>query len=728
METVEDTSISFNATEKTVDNDYVSDYPKEDPSEDKFNRSDFARIVANIISNRKDPKCIVIGIYGAWGEGKTTAMNFIQYELKNSSNVICIKFNPWRYKDENTLLRMYFNTLAESLGKSMESQKEKIGKILSNYAVLVSPISFNLLGLSISPGDTLKNLGEALSSNDLDSLKNKLSAILLEEEKRVVIFLDDIDRLDKNEIQSIFKLVKATADFDNTAYVLAFDYEMVAEALGEKYVGEGKEAGMKFLEKIIQLPIFLPKLNKQALEQYSIKGISRAIQEADIELTRDQMQEFYLNYTTGLSVRVNTPRNANLYENGLRYSLKILRNEVNIIDMMLIEGIRIYYSDLYVAIRDHPVVFLGSTSTKDIDKDSIKKTIDGYLEGYDPNERIAAINLLKHLFPRVNNIYGNYFYGSDWEITWANEQRIASQDYFNRYFMYSIPPGDLPDEKLEYLLEIILKNSVEDVAKLILQIIDDKQEKSFLGKIRRKIKKIPYNKIGALSRAFAQIGHKFSDSSNSIFDLAPIDRAAIFIRLLLMELPKGERFNIVKDVLDSSELPFAVVCSGWIGSSSEEPEDDRTLSPEEEKGIGNLLAKKIAEENKGIPIYVKYPRNSKDLFYFWSVFGSKTELKKHLEESILTDPHNAFKFLNCFISDSTELGTGKISRGSFHKKSFPAISAYLDPKVILDAFYLIHGNELKDIKQKSVEEVSQEEKVACQFEKIFIEMQGPSQD
>ena len=51
----------------------------------------------------------------------------------------------------------------------------------------------------------------------------------------IIVLIDDIDRLDKYEIQAIFKLVKLTADFVNTIFVLAFDKFIVADALGEKY-------------------------------------------------------------------------------------------------------------------------------------------------------------------------------------------------------------------------------------------------------------------------------------------------------------------------------------------------------------------------------------------------------------------------------------------------------------------------------------------------------------
>jgi hypothetical protein len=79
---------------------FIPDAPIVDPSLDLFERWPFAQRLAKIVSSRTDPSCIVIGIYGAWGEGKTTVLNFIEYELKKSEAIICVRFNPWRFKNE----------------------------------------------------------------------------------------------------------------------------------------------------------------------------------------------------------------------------------------------------------------------------------------------------------------------------------------------------------------------------------------------------------------------------------------------------------------------------------------------------------------------------------------------------------------------------------------------------------------------------------------------------
>jgi predicted KAP-like P-loop ATPase len=232
---------------------YRTDAPISDPRLDVFDREPFARRIADTIGERKDPSSLVVGIYGPWGDGKTTVLNFIRGRLKDYQSVICVSFNPWRMEGEQALLQGFFATLAEVLDKELTTSSEKLGDILKKYGAL----------LKVAPGgwgDAAVGAGTALSAVSLDELRNRISGMLRDTGKRVVVIMDDIDRLDRGEIQAIFRLVKLTGDFENTAYVLAFDEEMVASAVGEKYAsssGKTYEAGVNFLEKIVQVPLHL---------------------------------------------------------------------------------------------------------------------------------------------------------------------------------------------------------------------------------------------------------------------------------------------------------------------------------------------------------------------------------------------------------------------------------------------------------------------------------------
>ena len=116
---------------------YRTDAPISDPRLDVFDRETFAHRIADTIGERNDPSSLVVGIYGPWGDGKTTVLNFIRGRLKDYPSIICVSFNPWRMEGEQALLQGFFLTLAEVLDKELTSSSEKLGDLLKKYGALL---------------------------------------------------------------------------------------------------------------------------------------------------------------------------------------------------------------------------------------------------------------------------------------------------------------------------------------------------------------------------------------------------------------------------------------------------------------------------------------------------------------------------------------------------------------------------------------------------------------
>ncbi len=133
--------------------------------------------------------------------------------------------------------------------------------------------------------------GAKLSETNLANQRKKIESLLAEHRQRVVILIDDIDRLDKSEIQAMFRLVKVAADFKHTAYVLAFDHRVVASALAERYAAEPSH-GASFMDKIIQLPLHLPPAPPNELRTMALEAVDAALAQAGIDLTKEEVGTF----------------------------------------------------------------------------------------------------------------------------------------------------------------------------------------------------------------------------------------------------------------------------------------------------------------------------------------------------------------------------------------------------------------------------------------------------
>lgn len=704
--------------------DYFADISINDPELDKFKRWSFAQRVAETITLRRDPASIVIGIYGVWGEGKSTVLNFIERELNKKADVICVRFNPWRFDDEIHLLRDFFQTLADALDESISSPNEKIREWLKDYAASLSLIIGGVVQLS--PGE----VGKSSSSVELGELRNRIEMLLKNEGKHIVILIDDIDRLDKKEIQTIFRLVKLSADFEYTTYVLAFDEKMVSKSVGENYGSGDEESGRSFIEKIVQVPLNLPKAEILSLRDICFKYIYEVLNMAKIDLTEEQKQEFFGNYFINcLMIRLQTPRIAKKYGNVLFFSMPLLKGEVNPVDLMLIEGMRIFYPKLYEAVRNNPGIFLGFDLITDEAKakEKINEVTKKGLEGLDSFEIQSAEILLKGLFPRYNDVK-QIGYGSIWEEKVAAEQRITSRQYFNRYFSYTVPDGDISDLEIDGFIERVKSETILNITSEIQGFISDRSADLFILKLKRKAGNLPSETSRNLAIAIAKVGDNFSKPENVLLYMTAFSQAGTLVSQLINNIPKGDvRFDTAKVILAEGSVSFASECFRWIYTNKEKKEQDRIFSVEEENELGKIITERIKQFSHGEPIYKKSPGNALSLLNIWSTYGSREEINQYLAKTLDETPENALDLLKCY--QPTWFGAGGSHKGGLEQRQYDSIKEDVDPDIIYNALCKIKGLDLESLKhQETINRPMYDENVAYQFAKIHHSVINKEQD
>jgi predicted KAP-like P-loop ATPase len=714
-----------NSDQQIKTSSYAADAPISDSADDRFRRWPFAQRIAQTIISRTDHSSIVIGIYGAWGEGKTSVLNFIEKELsQHPSEVVCVRFNPWRFRDEATLLISFFSTLAVALGRSISSPKEKIGEMLQKYGELLAPLSVSFLGLGLSPGKATAETGKLLSSVDLEDLKNRIENILNEENKRVVIIMDDIDRLDKEEIQAVFRLVKLSADFSYTAYILSFDEKMVTAALEERYAGS-EESGQGFLEKIVQVPLHLPPADQISLRDFCFRGVNEALDSTGIFIPKEQADQYVRHFVEGIEPRLQTPRMCKRYANALIFALPILKDEVNPVDLMLIEGIRVFYPALYKFIRKNRDLFAGTISTGQYDQQKNKeievRKIDGTLEEF-AQDAIYAKTLLMTLFPKLKGLYGNMHYGSDWEKGWANEKRVSSKDYFDRYFSYAIPAGDVPDHEIEELIGLC-NNAKIEVAKIKLkELLTEWNAEKVIRKLRYMENSLTPIISMNLGKVLAISGNEFPNPDGLFSFMMPFTQACILIAQLAKNIVKGkQRLDYGKEVISiSTPLFFTVQCLQWFCADKEEQEGERIFHEKEEAILGKLAAKRIYRESKDSTIYIKYGKDTPLLLWAWAYFGSKKATETHIIKSLGDKPETVLDLLISYVGTAWEMTTGLPRKGDFRRENYNSLSVVVDPGIIYSFVRKVYGPQVENARGKVFEYRDRPfaEKLVLQFASI----------
>lgn len=716
------------ATQPAVKNThaYSSDQPISSRNEDRFNRWAFAERVADTMAGRSDAASIVIGLYGPWGDGKTSTLRLMEVALQNYVHVVVVRFNPWHFQSEEYLLKGFFATLAQVLGKSLPTMKEKIGKIFKDYGSLLSLASISIGGVvQLSPGEAAKGLGEALSTVELDELRSRIESILAESGKRVVVLIDDIDRLDRAETQAIFKLVKLSASFNHTSYVLAFDDEIVAAAIGEKYGHGGLEAGRAFLEKIIQVPLHLPPPDEIALRQMTFEGVDAALTQSGNSLSQENVDAFVRYFVDGLEPQLHTPRHAKLYANALTFALPLLKGEAHPVNLMLIEGIRIFYPKLYIAIRDNPEYFLntgGDRHEHEAHRQRAAAIIDEALEGIGvlDKEQVRA-RLLEVLFPRLSNMG----YGPDWDKRWEREQRVCSDKYFKRYYTYSVPPGDVSDIEVERHLEAVATMSPADADEALKAFAARNAMPQLIRKLRNRENEIDAAAARSLALAIARNGMLVPRERAMLMSDWTFRQAAILVAHLLRRVTAGEARETLADMVIKEEaqpLPFGMECLRWIHHDEKEPDEKRIISSAVEGMISAALAERVRAEAVKSPLYRTFGRDAPWLYWFWNKQVGGDAVAAHLRARFEEHPDEVDSFLDTFVGEAWGMESGLPHRADFDRGNYDAVARLIDPSFLLISLKQRYGTELDAREYYHGSETPLARRIAHQFAYIHLKV------
>ncbi len=254
------------ATEVTGTKSSLSaDRPLRNPDEDLLGYRAFSKAIATSIANmRPTEDAFVMAVTGEWGSGKSTALNFVIHELEQtSSQMDVVEFNPWWFSGEEDMLLAFFAELVAALPQEdfggVRRRFVKLAKGVSRAARIAAPVAGGAAEVVAGAADWAT---DALARNTtIVQQKRELAKSLGEKQKRILVVIDDIDRLTPAEAAKLFRVVRSVADFPSITYLLAFDRVQVARLL-EKALGIN---GADYIDKIVQVEFPLPQPDAQSL-------------------------------------------------------------------------------------------------------------------------------------------------------------------------------------------------------------------------------------------------------------------------------------------------------------------------------------------------------------------------------------------------------------------------------------------------------------------------------
>ncbi|HEV8489406.1 MAG TPA: P-loop NTPase fold protein [Candidatus Limnocylindrales bacterium] len=666
---------------------YAADAPLSDPHEDRLGRAPFAQRVAGLIADRKDPKSLVVGIYGEWGDGKSSVLNFIEFYLRDHEDVVLVPFNPWLVDDERAMLPTFLSELAGSLGRAIPKRREQIAGSLARFAGYLAPLDPRIA--------SLQRVSERAAAPTLAEQKRRLTEILEQEGKRVVVAVDDIDRLDNREIQSLFRLIKLVADFDHTTYLLACDQTIVGKALGERYGGNDRD-GLSFLDKIVQIPLLLPPPDGNTLQRLALGRLEEELRRNDIDLSNEQAQEFSRRFVIGLEARVRTPRAAVRLGNSVAFALPLLKGEANPVDVLTIEALKVLYPTVHAAVAENAEVFLGSRTTSRGPDPALTARAQTLLRdattGFTDRERAAVEALLKDTFPALRTVLGENISFDYVRGGWAAQQRVASPDYFDRYFSHLVPLSQVSDAWLTDLIASLPTTPADNVQRALVEQVEGGRGESLITKLRAREDQLSSDDARKLAEGIASLGDVLARPEVLFSFSTPYSQAAILIRHLLQRVPPAERLDGALSILSRAPLGFAAEIWRWLRPGKDDEPDDRVLTGDDEPPIAKLLLARIREAAEAGPLYLTHPRDATLLLFLWARYGSREETEAHLRASFEKSPGSVVDFLECYVPIAWSMDTGIGHRSDFSRDMYDQLKLVINPDAIDGALIAVVGD------------------------------------
>jgi hypothetical protein len=422
-----------------VSRDIAFDLPIHGWADDRLSRAPFVRSVADLILKEKAP---VIAIVGSFGEGKTSVLNLIYATLAPRNDLIVVNFSSWLPGDGKTLATSLFSTIAE--GAKSRYVIPGLTKELKRFARL-------LAGTMPKIGDTLKQFLEETSQvEQLSSLKGTLGQLPV----RIVVLVDEVDRMDKTELRLLLKAVRGVVDLPNITYVCAFDKKAITRLIGDS----DPLYGQLYLEKFFPIQLALPRTDQELLGKLFDERLDSICQKFHLLQTEQEKKAFNEAlleiWHTSIKRCLSNFRRMALFFNALQISLEPVSPEVNLFDMIVLQLVKMISEETYQFIYDNGPLFYYSRWRitlwlerlhVDDKKEAALRTerLKAYFNSLSPATKDQLTQLLSTIFPTVDQaIRGERFsMRVQSEDAAERDKRIYHPDYFPRYFIHQVPAG-----------------------------------------------------------------------------------------------------------------------------------------------------------------------------------------------------------------------------------------------------------------------------------------------
>lgn len=318
--------------------------PITNKDDDRLERTEFVELICNEVLNKDKKAANSIGIVGGWGEGKTSILNLLKSRLDENSEVIVMEFSPWLVPNKTDYAQEFLQSLQVAVTPYSGMAKQSIQAFEEALLDGVEKGTISSIGAWVKD--------QFLPSWTRKSMHEGLVQAVSKMEKKIVVILDDLDRLTADELREAFRIIRNIGCIEGVQLISAFDQRHLLRLM------DGKEYGdpASFLQKIFPICHDVDVVPSHKIQELIFGSIEK--QNGIVAAIAPQIRGYirpkgYIEDRSYIAIPANmTVREAKIFAQELISILTKIEEEVYIHDLILITLIKVKYPMLFYSIRD----------------------------------------------------------------------------------------------------------------------------------------------------------------------------------------------------------------------------------------------------------------------------------------------------------------------------------------------------------------------------------------
>ncbi|HCK0624988.1 TPA: NTPase [Vibrio parahaemolyticus] len=688
---------------------FSSDRPITRVEEDLLGRSGFSTDLANAMASWHGKDSLVVALHGDWGAGKSSIKNMALSRLEEISEdkPDVIEFSPWEWAAQDKITASFFQEISKSIGRTDKSKSgKKLAATLKKYGLYLNtgetlvtgfsaalPTLFvlaTLIGVSGNFSDeawvknasasmlialggwaaALKwgktfldrltgNIEATVKANEqsLSDIRQDLSGLLLERKAPLIVVMDDLDRLTTSQLRMVFQLIKANLEFPNVVFLLLFQRDLVEDKLND-----GAQLGRDYLEKIIQVPFDIPRIETTRLHSLLFNKLDKII-EQDASATKMFDSGRWGNIFHGsLNTYFDNLRSVYRYTSTLSFHFTLLKGksafEVNPVDLIAIECLRVFEPDVYKEIARSKEIFTKNGSDRYGGRaDATADFINRILDKASPDKRDSVKEMVEQLFPTIQWALGGTHYSGDFFSTWLREMRVCHPSNFDKYFQFSIPSGELSNSDLQEMLSLTADS--DRFSSFILSLKDRGILKNALSQFESFTDDIPLGNGHSYIKGILDIGDQIDHESTGFTMFSSNTHAVRLVVWFLRRIDNlEERGKLLLECFKASS-GISIVEHILLGDENrrEKSDADQILRDEEFDLIKVEFVRKLDEMSKNNSNELLSHEHLVSFLYRWKRWGDENKVTDWLKLQANT-VEGCITLLKGFVGKSSSQAMG----------------------------------------------------------------------